>query len=442
MTGLTPMPTLINRLFSLKQLLWQKLLVILVFTGVATLASAQLQTIDKIVVIVDGEVILQSEVDVRTTMALEQIAERNLPPPPEDELKEQIIDALILESLQMQMAYNAGIRVDDNMLNETMNAIAQQNSMDFNQFRQILEQQGMYNVTREQVRKDIVLQQLQGSAVNQRINITRQEVENYLRSESGISDIAPEYRIAHVFISSTAEDDVVRHAELADLIYKKLESGEGNIIQMAQNKTISGIEVSGGEIAWSKAEGLPDIFSDVVVGLEPGEIAKPFSSPGGYHVVQLMETRGGASMKVNQAHVRHILIAPNEIRTEAQAETLVHELHLRIVDGEDFGDIARQNTDDYNSIVAGGDLDWVQDTQLPADYMAVVHATEIGEMSEPFRVESGWHIIEVLERRVEDVTEDNKRYQAQMILRERKFENELQNWLTEIRDMAYIDIKE
>src|SRR5690606_21395502 len=197
-----------------------------------------------------------------------------------------------------------------------------------------------------------------------------------------------------------------------------------------------------GDLGWHKRETLPSVFQNVVPQLLPGQIAEPFTSASGHHLVKLVETRGGGTLDVQQTRARHILSTPNATRTEAQASALIHDLHRRILEGENFADIARQYTDDPNSMVAGGDLDWISDGQLPPDFMAVVNQTEVGEMTEPFRVQTGWHIVEVLDRRVQDMTEENKRFQAQRVLRERKFEMELENWLTEIRDTAFIDIKE
>jgi peptidyl-prolyl cis-trans isomerase SurA len=172
-----------------------------------------------------------------------------------------------------------------------------------------------------------------------------------------------------------------------------------------------------------------------------GQISEPFQSDSGLHIVQVMDLRGGANLEIQQFNVRHIMIEPTEIRTEQQAETLIDELHQRILDGEDFGDIARQETDDESSIVAGGDLDWITFGQISPGFLAKVQELEIGEVSEPVRLESGWHIIELLEKRLEDMTDENMRYQAEQILRQRKFANEMENWLTELLDTAYIDIK-
>ena len=313
--------------------------------------------------------------------------------------------------------------------------------MNFEQFVQVLQAQNLYDATREALRNEIIRGQFQNGAVNRRIKITRQEIENFLRSESGISETAPEFHVAHVLIPAPETGPTPVQTQLADLLYAELEKG-ANILQIASAGQISGINVSGGDLGWQKASGLPSIFSDVVPTLQAGEVSKPFTSSSGYHIVQLLETRGGADLQIQQYQVRHILIKPNEVRTDQQAEALIRELYARIQNGEDFADIARQNTDDPTSMVSGGDLDWISDGMLPPDFMEVVHNTTPGTMTEPFRVSTGWHIVEVTNMRMEDVTQENRRYQAEQILRNRKFENELQNWLTEIRDTSYIDIRE
>lgn len=402
--------------------------------------SQDIISIDKIIAIVDDDVILQSDFDIRWTQIQTQLANIEGPRPDDADLRKQLLDQLILESLQMQMASRAGLRVDDNQLNQAMNNIAQQNNMDFEQFRQVLDQQGLYVQTREQLRKDIVLQQFQNGAVNQRIDITRQEVENYLRSETGQADIAPEYRVAHIMIENSSGPQQSRREELANFLHQQLVNG-AEIMQFVAAGEVSGIPVSGGDLGFRKTENLPSMFREVVPTMTLGEISEPFTSTSGWHIAQVKDIRGGANLEIEQYHVRHIFIEPNEIRTEAQAETLVNELYQRILDGEDFEDIARQLTDDESSIVAGGDLDWITFGQFPPEFLAVIQGLADGEMSEPVRLESGWHIMERLATRLEDMTDENMRYQAEQIMRQRKFDNELENWLTELRDTAYVDIK-
>jgi len=200
--------------------------------------------------------------------------------------------------------------------------------------------------------------------------------------------------------------------------------------------------VSGGDLSgWRKLENLPTMFRPVVPDLAVGEVSEPFRSDSGFHIVKIVDKRGGSDLQVNQTHLRHIQIRPNEIRTPQQAESLINELHERIENGEDFGDLARVYTDDPGTMVSGGDLDWMTEGQLPPDYQQVINTLEIDEISDPFQVEGIWHIAQVLDRRVEDVTDENRRFQAEQIIRDRKYDTELENWLSEIRDTAYINIK-
>lgn len=400
----------------------------------------QAQLSDKVIAIVDDDVILKSELDNRLeTIRANGGIPRGLTL---DELQDQVLEQLIMENLQMQLAIRSGIRVDDNSLNQTLNAIAQQNNMSFDEFRATLNETGQYQLFREQVREDMIINNFQNGSINQRITITRQEIENYLRSEAAQADISPEYRVQHVLVPVDNPAQKDQQEELAKLIYQQLQDG-ADILELAASRQILGIPVGGGDLAgWRKVDALPTMFRPVVPSMKVGEITEPFTSDSGFHIVKLVEKRGGADLQVNQNQLRHILIRPNEIRTEEQTEQLIHELYQRIKDGEDFGDLARVYTDDPGTMVSGGDLDWMTEGQLPPIFESVVSELEVGELSEPFQNEDGgWHIVQLLDRRIEDVTEENARFQAEQILRQRKYDNELQNWLTEIRDTAYVNIK-
>jgi peptidyl-prolyl cis-trans isomerase SurA len=400
------------------------------------------QLSDRVIAIVDDEVILKSELDARMVSVREQIAAGTIPRGiPLEELQSQVLEQLIMDSLQSQLAVRSGIRIDDNTLNQALTAIAQQNNMSFDEFRTVLNQEGQYLEFREQIRKDMMINNLQNGSINQRITITRQEIENYLRSEAAQADISPEYRVQHILVPVDNPAANSLQEELADLIYEQLQDG-ADILELAASREILGLPVGGGDLAgWRKVEALPTMFRSVVPGMQVGEITEPFTSNSGFHIVKLVEKRGGVDLQVNQAQIRHILIQPNEIRTPQQAEELIHELYQRIQDGEDFGDLARVYTDDPGSMVSGGDLGWVTEGQLPPAFEAVASQLEIGELSQPFQNENAWHIAQVMDRRIEDVTEENARFQAEQILRERKYDNELENWLTEIRDTAYVDLR-
>ena len=199
-------------------------------------------------------------------------------------------------------------------------------------------------------------------------------------------------------------------------------------------------QVSGGELGWRKADGLPSLFVDLVPTMKAGEVRGPIRSPSGFHLLKLVDVRGDLNSLVKQTHARHILITPNEIRTEEQARRLIQTLHDRIENGEDFAEVARQNSDDAASVVAGGDMGWANEGGMPPDFEEVVNGLEVGELSEPFRSSYGWHIAEVLERREQDLSREFSRQQAENSLRARKFDVELQNWLIEIREQAYVKI--
>jgi len=411
---------------------------VLLLTGL----PIQAQLTDKVIAIVDDDVILRSELDARMEGVRAQIANganpRGIPP---DELEIQVLEQLIMQNLQSQLAIRSGIRIDDNSLNQTLTAIAQQNNMSFDEFRVVLNQDGQYQEFREQVRQDMMLNNLENGSINQRITITRQEIENYLRSEAAQAEISPEFRVQHILVPVDNPAQNALQEELADLIYQQLQDG-ADILELAASRQILGLPVGGGDLAgWRKIEALPTIFRPVVPDMEIGEVTQPFTSNSGFHIVKLVEKRGGVNLQVNQSEVRHILIQLNEIRTPQQSEALIYELHQRIIDGEDFGDLARVYTNDPGSMVSGGDLGWMTEGQLPPAFEEAVRELAIGELSQPFLNGESWHIAQLLDRRVEDVTEENARFQAEQILRERKYDNELENWLTEIRDTAYINIR-
>ena len=407
-----------------------------------TILPIHAQLSDRVIAIVDDEVILKSELESRMLSILEQIESGNIPRGiPIEELESQVLDQLIMENLQSQLAIRSGIRIDDNTLNQGLARIAEQNNMSFDEFRAALNQDNQYQSFREQIRQDMMLNNLQTGSINQRITITRQEIENYLRSEAAQAEISPEYRVQHVLVPVDNPVQTALQEELADLIYQQILDG-ADILELAASRQILGLPVGGGDLAgWRKVESLPTMFRAVVPDLDVGETTVPFTSDSGFHIVKLIEKRGGADLQVNQNQVRHILIRPNEIRTPQQTEELIFELYQQILDGQDFGDLARVYTNDPGSMVSGGALGWMTEGMLPVVFEANLNNLDIGELSQPFQNEDGWHIAQLLDRRIEDVTEENARFQAEQILRERKYDNELENWLTEIRDTAYIDIR-
>ncbi|MBT4257327.1 MAG: molecular chaperone SurA, partial [Gammaproteobacteria bacterium] len=292
------------------------------------------------------------------------------------------------------------------------------------------------------VRRQMTLQELQRGLVNSRITINEQEIDNFLNSEMGREVMAADYLIDHMLIPISNEDAAetnsakLRYA--ADL-YARVSDGEplGAVRQRAARGGDFPIDAT--EFGYLKADQLPALFSELVEEMAVGDVVGPIEAGNGYHIIQLADRQGGTEQIINQTNIRHIMLTPNEIRDEDQTLAFAGELRQRIIDGEDFADLARQNSDDASSVVAGGDLDWVNEGGMPIEMETIIDALELGEISEPYRTGTGWHIAEVLGRKETDLSLQYSRNQAENALRNRKFDLELQNWLIEIREKAFIE---
>ena len=418
------------------------LLCLLSVTLFGQLTFAQRQLLDRIIVIVDDGVVLQSELNLRLLDIRQQSARSGQPLPPTEQLEEEVLDALILENIQLEFAERASIRFDDDTVNRVLNSMAEQNNMSFEEYLAVLEEAGVYLQTRDQVRRQMTLQELQRGLVNSRITINEQEIDNFLNSEMGREVMAADYLIDHMLIPISNEDAAetnsakLRYA--ADL-YARVSDGEplGAVRQRAARGGDFPIDAT--EFGYLKADQLPALFSELVEEMAVGDVVGPIEAGNGYHIIQLADRQGGTEQIINQTNIRHIMLTPNEIRDEDQPLAFAGELRQRIIDGEDFADLARQNSDDASSVVAGGDLDWGNEGGMPIEMETIIDALELGEISEPYRTGTGWHIAEVLGRKETDLSLQYSRNQAENALRNRKFDLELQNWLIEIREKAFIE---
>ena len=407
-------------------------------------AAQQRVLLDKIVAIVDRDVVLQSELnnrleDIRRTAERDN---RELPPP--NQLRDEVLETLIMENIQMQFAERASIRYDDDTINRVLGNMAQESGLSFEAYIQALEAQGVYLQTREQVRQQLTMQELQRGYVNQRITVIDQEIDNFLNSEMGQEVISADYLIDHILIPVTSADgpqmrsDKLRYA--AELV-AQLEEGGSITETRARALAERRFALDGTNFGWRKLDQLPSLFASAVEPIRVGQFGGDIQAWICIEIIQLRDKRGGTEQIVKQTHIRHIMLAPNEIRDEQQTIALINELRQRIVDdGEEFTSLARQNSDDATSVVAGGDLDWVSEGGMPIEMESVVDTLEVGEISEPFRSQMGWHIAEVLGRRESDLSSEYTRSQAANMLRNRKFELELQNWLIEIREEAFVEL--
>ena len=410
----------------------------------APFASAQRVLLDKIIAIVDDDVVLKSELDERI-VEITAAAQRNGQPLPDDleQFESDIMEALIVENIQMQLANRVSISYDDDTINRVLGNMASNNNLTLDQYVDALEENGVYLQTREQVRKQMTMQELQRGMVNRRIKITEQEIDNFLNSEMGRELMAADYFVDDLLIPFSAADTPEIKAEkqrlAADLI-SRIDDDFPLAAARAAARQNTAIEIGGAELGWRKAKQLPSLFADIVVEMEIGQVEGPIEAGNGLHIIQLVDMQGGTEQFVNQTRVRHIMLSPNEIRNEEQTEAEARKIHQRILDGEDFATIARQNSDDASSVVGGGDLDWVNEGGMPPEMEQVVDALEIDGVSEPFRSQVGWHVARVEGRRLQDLSREFTRNQAANALRNRKFELELENWLIEIREDAFVEL--
>ena len=405
-------------------------------------ASAQRVLLDKVIALVDEGVVLQSELESRVTEIQANAARSEGTLPEAEQLRTEILDSLVIESLQMQLAEKVSIRFNDDEINRILGTMAENNNLTFDEYLDVLNEAGVYLQTREQVRKQMTLQELQRGMVNRRIQITEQEIDNFLNSEMGREIMAPDYLVEHMLILSSGEEAAAAKQEklryAADLLARIKEGESFAAVRMAASQARL-FEINATEFGWRKAEALPNLFKEIVQGMEIGEVEGPIEAGNGFHLIQLFNKAGGAEQMVKQTNFRHIMLTPNEIRDEQQTEAAIREFRKQIVDGESFATLARQNSDDETSVVAGGDMDWINEGQLPRDMSVIIDSLEIEDLSEPFRSSNGWHIAEVIERRVADLSSVYERNQAESSLRNRKFDLELQNWLIEIREDAFVE---
>lgn len=401
--------------------------------------------VDKVVAIVDDDIIMLSELDERIVSIKNRLSRQGTPLPPDDVVEQRVLDQLILEGVQLQLANRAGIRVPDEQLNETLENIAKSNKMTIEQFEAQLALEGeSYTAAREQIRREMIISRLQKREVDRRVRVTEQEVKNFLASKEGRTRSGAEYLLGHILVAlaeNASNEEVQKAKSRAEDILSDLRSGE-DFRKVAVAKSDGRQALEGGIIGWRKETELPTIAQDVIPALAINEPSKPIRTGSGFHILSVLEKRGGQQQLIEQTQVRHILISPSTIRTDDEAKEIIDKLHERVLGGDDFAEIARSNSDDPVSAIDGGELDWVSPGQMVPAFEQMMEQTKKGQISEPFRSQFGWHILQVQDRRTEDVGEMIQTNQAQQVLHRRKYEEELAHWLLEIKHEAFIDIKD
>lgn len=407
-------------------------------------AHAAVQTLDKIVAIVDNDVVMQSQLDQRVHEVQQTIAKRGGAVPPTSVLDQQVLERLIVENLQLQIGERSGIRITDEELNQAIGTIAQRNNMSLEQFRAALAHDGLsFDDAREQVRREMVISRVRQRRVAERIQVSEQEVKNFLASDLGKMQLSEEYRLANILIptpESASSTAIQAAARQAGEIYQQLKQG-ADFAQLAIARSASETALEGGEMGWRKAAQLPPPFDQMLSNMSVGDVTEPVRTPGGFIILKLQEKRGGQTQLRDEVHVRHILIKPSEIRSEAETKVLAQRLYDRIQAGEDFAELAKSFSEDPGSALNGGDLNWIDPNALVPEFRDVMAHAQQGVVSKPFQTQYGWHVLEVLGRRATDSTAQAREQQAMTVLRNRKYDEELQTWLRQIRDEAYVEIK-
>ena len=414
-------------------------------TGAVAQSTPSVIELDRIVAVVNDDVIVESELQARVRLVKDQLRQGGTALPPEDVLGKQVLERLILERLQIQIAERAGMRVEDETLNKAVEQVAKQNNLDVPQFKQILERDGFdFARFRQDIRNEILISRLQQRQLQNRITVTDRDIDNYIFTLEKQGTDASAYRLSHILVavpeaaSSEAIADARRQAEQ---IVEQLRNGT-DFAKLAVSQSDGQQALQGGDLGWRNGSELPTIFADVAPKMRKGEISDPIKSSSGFHVVQLADVRGAAGRHVViQTHARHILVRPNEVTSAEEAKNRLQQLRVRIENGDDFEELARAHSDDRGSALQGGDLGWVNPGDTVPNFESTMNSIPEGGLSEPFETRFGWHLVQVLERREFDDTEKVKRARAADQLRQRKMDEELQNWLRQIRDEAYVELR-
>jgi peptidyl-prolyl cis-trans isomerase SurA len=426
--------------------------VIVLFVSLAGTVSAQTPgraygepvPADRIVAVVNDEVITLNELRSRIDTVVGQLRRQGTPLPPPDALAQQMLERMVMDKVQIQHARDIGVRVDDAQLDQAIQRIAAGNNLAIGQFREALEGDGVpFARFREDIRDEMTIARVREREVDNQIVISEGEIDHYLQSEAGKGGSGEEFEVAHILLRSPESASPEQIGELrakAEEVLRRADAGE-NFSQLAAAYSDAPDGLQGGNLGPRSLDRLPSIFAEAVADLKPGEVAPLLRSPNGFHIVKLVARRGGGGTPaVQQTHARHILIKVNELVSDPEALHRMEGLRDRIVHGENFADLARLHSQD-GSAAKGGDLGWLYPGDTVPEFERAMNELRPGEVSFPVKTPFGYHLIEVLDRRVQEISPDRLRNAARQALRERKLDEAYQDWLRQARDRAYVELK-
>ncbi|HFD80253.1 MAG TPA: molecular chaperone SurA [Gammaproteobacteria bacterium] len=401
-----------------------------------------IEELNHIVASVNDDVILASELKNREDMIVAQLQQQHAQLPSRDVLRKQVLNRLILENLQLQLAERNGVRIDDETLNKALRNLAAQNGMTLTQFREALEKDGFsYVAFREQLRNQLTMNRIRQQMVDNRVQVTEQEVDNLLATAENYNDQNREYRLAHILVSvpeGASPEQIQKAKKRAEDILARLRKG-ADFEQMAIAESDGQQALEGGDLGWRKTGQLPSLFTNVVGQLRKGQISDLIRSPSGFHIIKIMDIRGDQRHLIQQTHARHILMRADAMSSEEEVKQRLEQLRERVAEGEDFAKLARANSQDPGSAEKGGDLGWVNPGDMVPEFERAMDKLGKGQVSEPVKSRFGWHLIQVLDRRQHDDTEEYRRARARESLIKLKKDEETEIWLRRLRDEAYVE---
>ncbi|MFZ2170621.1 MAG: peptidylprolyl isomerase [Methylococcaceae bacterium] len=402
------------------------------------------EVLDKIIAVVEDDVILEKELNREVLAIAQRIQTSQSQMPPEFVLRKQVLEKMIVDKLQRQLAEKAGITVTEEMLNSSAADIAQRNNMTLGQFRTELERQGMsYKSFLDNMRNEIIINQLRSREIGGRIKVTDREVEHFMETQEKIGEgDSVQYHLGHILIAvkeAASATEIQRARSKADDLVQKLRSGQ-DFTQIAMSDSDDDNALKGGDLGWRTMNDVPTLFADRVGAMKPGEVADPIRSPSGFHIIKMLEVKGLDNHIITNTKVRHILIKTNELVDDEEAQKRLLALKARIADGDDFAALARAHSDDKGSALKGGSLDWVGPGDLVKPFEEAMGKLNINEISEPVQTQFGWHLIQVLDRKDKDNSVEQKKNLVRDAIRKRKIEEETELWIRRLRDEAYVEI--
>jgi len=404
--------------------------------------NTRIVPVDRIVAVVNDEVITQNDLSERVNLVVRQLQRQGGQIPASDQLSRQILERMINDMVQLQLAKENGVKVDDTTLDKTIDRIAQENSLSMADFRAALDRDGVkYPRFREDIRNEILLGRLREREVENGIVVTDAEVDTELSRESKEASSDSEFRLAHVLVTvpqQATPDQIEQRHRRAALALSELRRG-GNFAQVAATYSDAPDALQGGNLGWRPAARLPQLFLETLEKMQPGDVSDILRSPNGFHIVKLLEKRGKAAAGgVQQTHVRHILVRARDGLSEAEARERLRKLRAQIEAGADFAEVAKTNSED-SSASKGGDLGWVAPGDTVPEFERAMNSLKDGEVSQPIQTPFGWHLVQVLGRRSDEMSPDRKRIAARQAIRARKADEAYQDWLRQARDRAFVE---